>query len=56
VRPQWAGNIANAHATRPNHNTDSNAPATISMAASNASSAVSSVSRVWVCSREPSFW
>ena len=44
-----------AHATRPNHSTDSATPAASRPAAASANSAVSSVSRVRSCTCEPSW-
>ena len=43
-----------AHATRPNHNTDTPAPATNKTIATSASSPVNSVSRLLTCIRDPS--
>jgi len=49
-----AEGVRGAQATRPNHRTDSVAPAASSTAAAPASSAVISVSRRLTCSRDPS--
>ena len=48
--------LARSQVTRPNQRNDRQAAANTRIAATIASTAVSSVSRVWTCRREPRFW